>query len=186
MKTTFKFAILIKTLFLAGCAPLWAGTISLSQNFGIGAALEFERSILPDTDTVILSSNGGFLSEGIAIGKIIRAHQLRTVVPASAVCLSACAEAFLGGVSMRIDGIVAFHRPQIQIPNASQTAFDQGLAGGTLTAIYRFEMGFGFELTRQINRWTSDSRLLSFDNVEALLRYKTDQTSTRLPIFLQF
>ncbi|MCF6305140.1 MAG: hypothetical protein L3J33_07205 [Rhodobacteraceae bacterium] len=170
--------------FLAGL-PAKAEPILLSNNFEIGAAKAFERQLTEEIDTVILAVSGGYLAEGIEIGRIIRARGLKTVVPSGAACLSACAEAFLGGTSMQIDGTVAFHIPRTARVLSQDDAFTQGLAGGTLTAIYRFEMGFGFELTRTINRWTTNDRLLAFDTTAELLLYQDPDSGLKLPRFYE-
>ncbi len=165
--------------------PSRAEPIYLSQNFDRGAADIFEQSLTDQTDTVILAVSGGYLAEGMQIGRIIREHGLRTVVPDGAKCLSACAEAFIGGVTLQIDGTVAFHVPRAESAVSRKQAFEQGLVGGTMTAIYRFEMGFGFELTQTINRWTTTDRLLAFENTAELLRYKNPQSGIKLPFFYE-
>lgn len=174
----------VLTGFLWGL-PVRAEPILLSQNFELGAADEFERQLTEEIDTVILAVSGGYLVEGMEIGRIIRARGLKTVVPNGVACLSACAEAFLGGATMQIDGTVAFHIPRVAQTLSRDDAFTQGLAGGTLTAIYRFEMGFGFELTQTINRWTTDKRLLAFDSTAELLRYKDPESGPKLPRFYE-
>ncbi len=176
------FAALLVFLF---SPPTKAEPILLSNNFELGAAKEFERQLTEEIDTVILAVSGGYLVEGMQIGRIIRARGLKTVVPSGAACLSACAEAFLGGTSMQIDGTVAFHIPRVAGPISQADAFTQGLAGGTLTAIYRFEMGFGFELTQTINRWTTNERLLAFSTTSELLRYKDPESGLKLPRFYE-
>lgn len=170
--------------FLTG-QPAKAEPILLSNNFELGAAKAFERQLTEETDTVILAVSGGYLVEGMQIGRIIRARGLKTVVPSGVACLSACAEAFLGGITMQIDGTVAFHVPRVARTLSRDDAFTQGLAGGTLTAIYRFEMGFGFELTRTINRWTTNDRLLAFDTTAELLLYKDPESGLKLPRFYE-
>ncbi len=52
---------------------------------------------------VLLHSPGGMVDEGYAIGRQIRARGLATRVPAGALCASACADIFLGGVARRVD-----------------------------------------------------------------------------------
>ncbi|CAN5825420.1 hypothetical protein BH11PSE3_BH11PSE3_29600 [soil metagenome] len=49
--------------------------------------------------TVELSSLGGDLGEGLAIGTLFRDYDVATIVRRNDVCLSACALAFLGGTS---------------------------------------------------------------------------------------
>ena len=167
-----------------GASTAEARAIKLTQNFQPGSAEAFERALTYDIDTVILDVTGGYLSEGLKIGRIIRARKLKTVVPADAHCLSACAEVFLGGVGQRIEGVVAFHVPRVDRLGSRLEAFGLGLAGGTLTAIYRHEMGYGFELTKEIMRWTSANRLLAFEDIRQLNSYRKRSVATALPILI--
>ena len=165
--------------------PAAADVIHLSQNFESGAADLFEQQITDEVDTVVLTVSGGYLTEAIKIGRLIRSHKLMTIVPEGAACLSACAEAFLGGVSFQIDGTLAFHIPSRSGQDTGALAFDLGIAGGTITTIYRHEMGFGFGLTRDINRWTTSDRFLAFHDASQLMKYR-NQTSVALPRFYQY
>ncbi len=184
-KRRFLLVHLILVAVLAMVLPAKPETIVLSKSFDHGAAEAFEMALTDTVDTVFLSVSGGYLVEGMEIGRIIRARGLRTVVPAGATCLSACAEAVLGGVTIVIDGTVAFHIPRSERTFSRQNAFEQGFAGGTLTAIYRHEMGFGFRLTQTINRWTTTERLLVFSSAEELMRYKDPKSGIILPRFYQ-
>ncbi|MBL4808145.1 MAG: hypothetical protein JKY31_12805 [Rhodobacteraceae bacterium] len=178
--------ILMVLLIYINSLPAKADAIRLTENFEPGAAQAFEHALTPLIDTVILDVSGGYLTEGLEIGRIIRARQMRVIVPAGATCLSACAEAFLGGVQMQIDGTLAFHIPRVVRSSSRNQAFSQGLTGGTLTAIYRYEMGFGFDLTRSINRWTTSNRLLAFESTAELMRYKGPGSGAQLPRFYQY
>ena len=169
-----------------GGARAEARAVLLTQNFMPGSAEAFERVLSADVDTVILDVSGGYLTEGIEIGRIIRARRLRTVVPEGGSCLSACAEAFLGGVNYRIDGMLAFHVPRMARLGSSAQAFDVGFEGGTISAMYRFEMGFGFDLTLAINKWTTANRLLVFKNTNELFAYKSGRSTPQLPILIDY
>ncbi len=174
--------LILLLMALAGSAG--AQVLELRENFEPGAAAAFERALTPDITTIILRSNGGYLSEGVAIGRIIRARGLATLVPRGARCLSACAEAFLGGVQREIRGVVAFHVPRAARLASRQQAYDAGYAGGALVVEYRFEMGFGFALSRAINRWTDDRRLLVFERSAELDAYRRGQGGLpRLRVF---
>lgn len=165
-----------------------ARAIKLTQNFQPGSAEAFERALTSDIDTVILDVTGGYLNEGLKIGRIIRDRKLRVLVPEHASCLSACAEAFLGGIGYKIDGVVAFHIPRVEKLSSRKQAFELGLAGGTLTAIYRHDMGFSFGLTETINRWTTANRLIVFKSVEELNFYASGSPAENrpLPVFLNY
>ena len=170
-------------LYVAG-SNLRAQELELTGYFEPGAAAAFAQRLTPDVQTVILRVEGGYLIEGIEIGRMIRARGLRTVVPRGAQCLSACAEAFLGGVQRDISGVVGFHIPRALRFSSRQQAYDTGYAGGALVVMYRFEMGFGFGLSTAINRWTDDKRLLAFVNSEELEAYREGQMS--LPRLIEF
>ncbi len=53
---------------------------------------------LPSHVPVVLNSNGGSFLGGIMLGLVLRQHASPVLVPRGAVCASACAYAFLGGV----------------------------------------------------------------------------------------
>lgn len=175
-------AVLFMLLAVAG--PPRAQVLELTGNFEPGAAAAFEQGLTPEVRTVVLRVNGGYLTEGIEIGRIIRARGLRTVVPEGARCLSACAEAFLGGVQREIAGVVAFHIPRASRFSSKQEAFNIGYAGGALVVIYRFEMGFGFDLSNAINRWTDEKRLLAFMSTAELEAYRRGRGG--LPRLVEF
>lgn len=54
-------------------------------------------------DEVWISSPGGSTMAGYAIGRAIRRAGLSVRLPAKAVCASACADLFMGGVARRVD-----------------------------------------------------------------------------------
>ena len=161
-------------------------SVKLSGNFSPGTAAAFQQSLTSEVDTVLLDVSGGYLSEGLAIGRIIRNRNLRVVIPQGAVCYSACAEAFLGGTRKQINGVLAFHVPRVEGARSKRQAFRFGLAGGTETAIYRYEMGYGFGLTEDINQWTSESTMLAFRTVEALEVYRNQNRANTLPILMTY
>lgn len=181
-----QIVLLALILVFASNSLVQARAIKLTRNFQPGSAAAFERALTADIDTVILDVSGGYLNEGIEIGRLIRAHNLRTVVPKNASCLSACAEAFLGGVGQKIDGVVAFHVPSSRTLSSRTEAFSSGLVGGTLTAIYRHDMGYGFGLTEAIMKWTNESRLLSFDNIRELNSYRGGSDEATFPKLIKY
>ncbi len=181
-----KYYLMVLALFGAlGSAKAEALSIKLSGNFSLGTAESFQQSLTPEIDTVLLDVSGGYLVEGIAIGRIIRRRNLRVVVPEGAVCYSACAEAFLGGTRKQINGVLAFHVPRVESASSKRQAFRYGLAGGTVTAIYRYEMGYGFGLTRDINQWTSENTMLAFRDIEALESYRDTNRASTLPTLIR-
>ena len=83
------------------------GAINTGDSQRLDAALKSAGRI----DEVWLHSTGGVAAEGPLIGRVLRAHNLATRVPANYICVSACSIAFLGGVVRRIDpgGIYGVH-----------------------------------------------------------------------------
>jgi hypothetical protein len=64
----------------------------------------------PDVHAVWLDSAGGDPQEGLRLGRLLRARGMPTYVPSGAVCIGACADAFLGGSirSAAPDAAIAF------------------------------------------------------------------------------
>jgi len=105
---------------------------------------------------VFLNSPGGALLEGIAMGRLIAAAGLPTIVAADAVCLSACAFAWAGGsylggtiphMVVMAGGAVGLHKPRFELTDRQkailqmadapfQLAFE--LAGAQWEAIYSY------------------------------------------------
>jgi len=182
-----KSKLAIFALFCTLCSTAAkALSITLSGHFSVGTAEAFEQSLTPEIDTVLLDVSGGYLSEGLAIGRIIRSRNMRVVVPEGAVCYSACAEAFLGGNRKQIRGVLAFHVPRVEQVSSKRQAFRVGLAGGTATAIYRYEMGYGFGLTRDINQWTDDHTMLAFRAIAELEQYRNANRAMSLPTLMTY
>ena len=87
--------------------------IEFSGDFIPGLAKRFEGilKLHPNVKTISLSSNGGLLSEGYAVGELFSNKLINVWVPKDAACISACALAFLGGAKYKISGLLAFHAP---------------------------------------------------------------------------
>lgn len=71
----------------------------------VGDAQRFEKALrdaMPVSE-VLLNSGGGSEPDGLAIGRAIRRAGLSTRVPKGAMCASACADIFMGGVARRVD-----------------------------------------------------------------------------------
>ena len=82
-----KDIFLVTGVFEPGCASSLARTIDRAGHI----------------DEVWLSSPGGSVNDGMAVGRKIRTLQLATRIPNGANCDSICAFAFLGGVVRDID-----------------------------------------------------------------------------------
>lgn len=72
--------------------------------------------------TLVLNSPGGEVSGAILFGMAIRGAGFDTVVPSGAICNSACAYAFLGGVSRVVlpQGRIGVHRSRHQLSNGQK------------------------------------------------------------------
>tara|TARA_B110001454_G_C12611690_1_gene388967 strand:+ start:180 stop:887 length:708 start_codon:yes stop_codon:yes gene_type:complete len=64
---------------------------------------------------VFLSSGGGLLADGYAMGRLFKKYQIGTIVTGGQQCSSSCAIAFLGGKfrSMAFDAELLFHAPYL-------------------------------------------------------------------------
>ncbi len=120
----------------------------------------------PDTPltTIELSSMGGSLYDGIAIGRLLKKHRVIAVVRQRDFCLSSCALAFLGGnesevpaayptrCNVELGGKVAFHNfflnPQLLGPTTTGDAVASRLQGfadarGGAAALVRYAADVG-------------------------------------------
>lgn len=84
----------------------------LSGDIDGRAALNFDRVVTEfgAPEVLILSSNGGLVSDALLIAK--RAHELglKTFIPADGACYSACSLIFLAGISRIADGKLGVHQ----------------------------------------------------------------------------
>ena len=66
-------------------------------------------------EEILFNSGGGSEPDGLELGRLIRKAGLNTRIPAGAICASACADAFLGGVARRVEkgGRYGIHMPTI-------------------------------------------------------------------------
>jgi len=64
-------------------------------------------------NTVYLSSGGGYLSDGYALGELFKKYSIQTSVTNNQICASSCAIAFLGGRYRTMTGSakLMFHAP---------------------------------------------------------------------------
>lgn len=66
-------------------------------------------------EEILFHSGGGSEPDGLELGRLIRKAGLNTRIPSGAMCASACADAFLGGVARRVEmgGRYGIHMPTI-------------------------------------------------------------------------
>ena len=67
------------------------------------------------SNTVYLSSGGGLLEDGYAMGRLFKRYEMQTFITGGQQCASSCAIAFLGGKwrSMEFDAELLFHAPYL-------------------------------------------------------------------------
>jgi hypothetical protein len=86
-------------------------SIRLSGGINDGSAKQLSQALAlaPAVKTVLLSSPGGWVREGVLLSKVIDSHELNTYVESH--CASACTIAFLAGVSRAADPAakIGFH-----------------------------------------------------------------------------
>lgn len=98
---------------------------------------------------VVLSGPGGKVVPALAIGREIRARGLRTLVPAEAVCASACSLIWLAGTPRLLgtDARIGFHAlstPRLGASPIETHAFDPELVR------YLTELGYALDVTATI------------------------------------
>ena len=73
------------------------------------------RGSQPASKYITLNSDGGYLVEGIALGKIFRKYQVSTSITKDQKCRSACSTAFLGGKFRDMDenALLMMHSPYL-------------------------------------------------------------------------
>jgi len=87
-------------------------TVHITGEFELGLRRRLEAVLdaNPGVETVVLDSDGGYVTQGRAVAKLIAARRLDTTVHGT--CKSACAIAFVGGETRRIGraGRIGFHQ----------------------------------------------------------------------------
>lgn len=61
-----------------------------------------------------LISNGGDVEAALALGRVIRQHEMRVIVPFDTSCLSSCVLVLAGGVDRIVGGKIGIHRPYFE------------------------------------------------------------------------
>lgn len=82
------------------------GDIDSRTDFRLGRALHR----FPDIETLVLSSNGGTVYDGLSMSTTIREFGLKTVIPPGGQCYSACAYLFFAGVERTSEGELGVHQ----------------------------------------------------------------------------
>lgn len=136
----------------------------VSGSFESGDGEKFVRMATADKAMVIFASPGGNLLAGIAIGEHIRMKGYLTGVPGGAICASACALAWLGGVTRTgvEDSKIGFHA-------ASTGDGDITSSGNALVGAYLNKIGVGYRAVQYITSpRPADMTWLSFSKAREL------------------
>jgi hypothetical protein len=178
----FSYSRTTQSIFARG--RIDPGTVSRFEQF-------LESRVVDEGTAVYLNSPGGSLVEGIQLGKVIRQRKLDTSIgaegPSPAACASACAIAFLGGVSRSVPAGSKFgvHRFRyINDPTTARAAsaqVEQAQIASAILLQYLREMGIDPELYTASALTSSNS--ISFLSPELLKKWHvvTDE-STRTTV----
>ncbi len=82
------------------------GDIDSRTDFRLGRALHR----YPEIETLVLSSQGGTVYDGLSMATTIREYELKTYIPPEGECYSACAYLFFAGVERKSDGELGVHQ----------------------------------------------------------------------------
>lgn len=153
----------------------YQGQIGLNSEQVLRDAFE----LYPEVDLISLNSPGGVATAGTDLGGLFSDEKIRVWVPKGRFCLSACANAFIGGHDYDIDGILGFHSAWLP-----PEAFDEGMSNelfneyyrvgqfsGMLDSYYWIVNGFNLEIVADIHNNTNPDRFLVFKSEEELLEY---------------
>lgn len=169
------FFVLASSCHAASFSPAFAIEIA-TQNKGdltiyrVSGAFEpgdgeiFVRAATADKAVVSLVSPGGNLMAGIAMGEHIRLKGYLTTVPQGSMCASACALAWLGGVSRggTATSKIGFHA-------AANRGGDVTSSGNALIGAYLNKIGVGYQAVQYITApQPSDMTWLSFAKAREL------------------
>lgn len=118
--------------------------------------------------TVYLSGPGGDAYAGLYMGRLIKEHQLRVVVPEGKRCVSACAMSAMATPQLLNDGEMLFHRAYLPyVPTTvSIDKINQEVGKWNFEFVkYLIEIGYPLEFGRALNNLTSPCVFLVYDDV---------------------
>lgn len=113
--------------------------------FEPGDGERFVRTAVADKAVVVLESPGGNLLAGIGMGEHIRMKGYASAVPAGAICASACALAWLGGVKR-----FGTETSKIGFHAAATGGGDITSSGNALIGAYLNKIGVGYRAVHYI------------------------------------
>ena len=128
----FIFILISGPLVSGDSQKFWNATKLLSNKRGL----------------VVLSSPGGLLAEGLAIGEQIRRKEFASVVAENMLCASACALTWLGGRPrlMKDTSKIGFHAAYVQ---SGQYKRESGV-GNAVVGAYLNDMGLNLNAIRYV------------------------------------
>ena len=144
---------------------------------GITNALAAGIEAHPDVKMVAFNSTGGVGDEGYSMANLLSEKKIQPWIPKGRVCLSACAEAFMGGWDYRIDGQLGFHVHWYPANGRTFTG-DQlnqyvkySQLSQTRTVFHHLTNGFSISLSADIARLTTKDNFLIFRDAESFMEY---------------
>ena len=148
---------------------------------GLAARLQAVLKDHPEVSEIAFNSPGGLFSEGLAVGTIISNHKLTTDVPQNAMCVSACAFAFLGGAKYRVKGVLAFHHPYEFPQQLLKQPIDQIIESASISGaegvLWCVANGFVYRFAKIIATKTTPDEFFVFTNERQLAGYMNPSRS---------
>lgn len=145
----------------ATVSPVGTSHISFSGGVEDGDAKRLEDLMEATGITEVhMSSPGGAAVEAYRIGSVLRRMDASVTVKEGETCLSACAIAFMGGTTQKMEGILGFHVAW----STRQGSYSEGLKSGqyigTVTSAYMFNMGYTAQLMHLVGQVTDAETFL--------------------------
>lgn len=106
--TEYGDEIVVMNSYFHGTGLYINGSINNSVTEIVSGLLEFE-----DIKYVFLNSNGGFVSDGLALGLLFRKNKVFTALDYDSECHSACFLAFIGGIERYQSASILFEIPPV-------------------------------------------------------------------------
>lgn len=193
----FVRALLGAVGLISACQPSWAITVSVedidpsTSYVLVSGVFEPSDNLTPfiqavqrlggKGSTVVFNSPGGNPSKAIELGRLIRSLGLSTLQPRSLECVSACALAFMGGVSRYAEtGSIGVHKSSFS--DVSGISVDDAVSyiqhQTAETIAYLTEMGVDPGLLQLSLRYERDDMRYLSKSEMAQYRVTTGEVST--------
>ncbi|RWO96931.1 hypothetical protein [Mesorhizobium sp.] len=103
--------------------PAYPGVILLNGEIDLRSALEFRKALraVPNARLILLDSLGGSVQTGLLIAEEVFDRKMDTLVPANAICASACSYIFFAGRSRKVSGRLGVHQLQSDVQDNAYT-----------------------------------------------------------------